>query len=104
MFGLNNPQFPILTIFVVVIIAAYNSHTINAVLQYEPPSVNIVDKVKTAIAMVYPTMKGGEEWFMGPNLQNDKRFEANANLSENQDDIWSVDSTGQTTLNIWTNG
>lgn len=104
MFGLNNPQFPILTIFLVVIIAAYNFHTIDVALQYEPPSVNIVDKAKTGrVAMVYPTMKGGDEWFMGPNLQNDKRFEANANLSENQDGSWSVNSTGQITLNIWTN-
>jgi hypothetical protein len=73
MFDLNNPQFPTLTI-VVVIIAAYNFHIIDVVLQYEPPSINIVDKVK--IAMVYPTMKGGDEWFMGSNLQNDKRFDA----------------------------
>ena len=43
MFGLNNPQFPILTIFVVVIIAAYNFHTIDVALKYEPPSVNIMD-------------------------------------------------------------
>ena len=104
MFGLNNPRFPILTIFVVVIIAAYNFHTIDVTLQYEPPSVNIVDKLKSErVAMVYPTMKGGDEWFMGPNLQIDKRFEANANLSENQDGSWSVNSTGQITLNIWTN-
>jgi hypothetical protein len=106
MFGPKILQFYLSTVFIVVIIAAYNYHTVDAAPQYKLPSVNTENRAKTDnwVTMIYPTVKGGDQWFMGPNLQNDTRFDANANLSKNQDGSWSVNSTGQTTLNIWTNG
>jgi hypothetical protein len=105
MFGPKILQSHISTVFIVVIIAAYNYHTVDAATQYKLPSVNTENRAKTdRVTMIYPTIKGGDQWFMGPNLQNDTRFDANANLSKNQDGSWSVNSTGQTTLNIWTNG
>ena len=41
---------------------------------------------------------------MDSNLQYDVRFDANANLSRNQDGSWSVDSKEQTRLNVWSKG
>src|ERR671918_1345561 len=55
-------------------------------------------------AIIYQTKVEGDEWFMDSNLQNDVRFDANANLSRNQDGSWSVDSKEQTRLNVWTGG
>jgi hypothetical protein len=54
---------------------------------------------------IYQTKVNGDEWFMDPDsLNNDKRFDANANLTGNVDGSWSVDSKGQTRLNVWTKG
>ena len=55
-------------------------------------------------AIIYQTKVEGDEWFMDSNLQNDVRFDANANLSRNQDGSWSVDSKEQTRLSVWTEG
>jgi hypothetical protein len=105
MFGLKTSQSPILTIFIAVIISAYNHHTTDIVIQSGLSSVIVDAKAETeGVHNIYPTKKGGDEWFMGSNLKNDTRFDASANLSKNQDDSWSVNSTGQTTLNIWTRG
>ena len=105
MFDLKSSQSPILTIFITVIISAYNHHTADIVIQFGLPSVIVDAKAETeGVPNIYPTKKGGDEWFMGPNLKNDTRFDASANLSKNQDGTWSVNSTGQTTLNIWTRG
>jgi hypothetical protein len=64
------------------------------------------DRVETKVGMIFPTKVGGDEWFMDPNrLKEDKRFDANANLTKNPDGAsWSVDSKEQTRLNIWTKG
>jgi|GEM_PF-1794178 hypothetical protein len=104
MFGLKTFQFPILTIFVaVVIISAYNYHIAVIAIQYSLPPVIADARPETeGFAKIYPTKKGGDEWFMGPNLKNDTRFDASAYLSRNRDGSWSVNSTGQATLNIWT--
>jgi hypothetical protein len=105
MFSLITLRFPILTIFIAGIISAYNHHTADIVIQHELPSVNVDVRTETEGGfMLYLTKKGGDEWFMGPNLKNDTRFDANANLSKNQDSSWSVNSTGQATLNIWSGG
>ena len=54
---------------------------------------------------IYQTKVNGDEWFMDPDsLNNDKRFDTNANLTRNVDGSWSVDSTEHSQLNIWTNG
>ncbi|MFZ0265731.1 MAG: hypothetical protein WAL42_11660 [Nitrososphaeraceae archaeon] len=54
---------------------------------------------------IYQTKVNGDEWFMDPDsLNNDKRFDANANLTRNVDGSWSVDSKEHSQLNIWTNG
>jgi hypothetical protein len=105
MFGLKSSQSPILTIFIAVIISAYSHHTADIVIQFGLPSVIVDAKAETeGVPNIYPTKEGGDQWFMGPNLKNDTRFDASANLSENQDGSWSVNSTGHTTLNIWTRG
>lgn len=105
MFCLKNSQYAILTIFNVAIIAAYTYHPTDDAIQYESPSINITEKAETGrVTMIYPTKKGGDEWFMGPNLPNDTRFDTNDNLIKNEEGSWSVNSTGQTTLNIWTRG
>jgi hypothetical protein len=106
MSSLKTLQSPILTIFIaVIIISAYNHPTADIVIQHKLPSANVDVRTKTeGIVMLYPTKKGGDVWFMGPNLKNDTRFDANANLSKNQDGSWSVNSSEHTTLNIWTGG
>jgi hypothetical protein len=106
MFGLKTLQYPILTIFIaVIIISAYNHRTADIAIQYSLPTVIADSGTGTeGFPKIYPTKKGGDEWFMGPNLKNDTRFDTSANLSRNQDGSWSVNSTGQTTLNIWTRG
>jgi hypothetical protein len=101
MFGLKTLRSTILTIFIAVIISAYNHHTAVIIIQSGLPA---DAKAETGVVMLYPTKKGGDEWLMGPNPKNDTRFDANANLSKSQDGSWSVNSTGQTTLNIWTRG
>jgi hypothetical protein len=104
MFPLKTFQSPSLTISIaVVIISAYSQHIIDIAIQYSlPPVIADAGMETEGLAKIYPTKKGGDEWFMGPNLKNDTRFDASANLSRNQDGSWSVNSTGQATLNIWT--
>jgi hypothetical protein len=66
MFGLKALHYPILTIFIAVIISAYNHHTADIVIQHELPSINVDVRTKTeGVVMLYPTKKGGDEWFMG---------------------------------------
>ena len=55
--------------------------------------------------MIYPSKLHGDKWFMDPrNLDKDKRFHPNADLTRNSDGSWSVDSKEQTRLNVWTRG
>jgi hypothetical protein len=91
----------ICTSIVVVIISAYIYYTIDFTEEVEPSS-NVDDRALTKRgAMIYQTIIGGDEWFMSSNLQNDVRFDANANLSRNQDGSWSVDSKEHTRFNVW---
>jgi hypothetical protein len=106
MFDLNVPRYSHLFMLftIVIIIAIHTYDTIDAITQHNPPFTNIEDgSIAQRAVMIYPTKTGGDEWFMDANLQNDKRFDANANLTKNQDGSWSVNSSGQTTLNIWSN-
>ncbi|MDQ3962215.1 MAG: hypothetical protein M3230_07010, partial [Thermoproteota archaeon] len=51
--------------------------------------------------MIYPSKLDGDEWFMDPdNLDKDKRFDTNAELTKNSDGSWSVDSNEQTRLKV----
>jgi hypothetical protein len=60
MFGLKTSQSPILTIFIAVIISAYNHHTTDIVIQYGLPPVNVDAETKTeGVHNIYPTKKGG---------------------------------------------
>jgi hypothetical protein len=55
--------------------------------------------------MIYQTKVDGDEWFMDPDeLNKDKIFDANANLTRNRDGSWSVDSKEHTRLDVWTKG
>jgi hypothetical protein len=86
-------------VFIAILIAVitYNYYIMEVTLH---------DRIETTkVGMIYPTKIGGDEWFVDPKrLKEDKRFDANANLTRNQDGTWSVDSKEQTRLNIWTNG
>ena len=91
-----------ISIVIVIIISAYIYYAIDFT---QTPS-RIVDdraEIKRGV-MIYQTKIGGDEWVMDSNLQNDIRFDANANLSANQDGSWSVDSKEQTRLNVWSKG
>ena len=91
-----------ISIVIVIIISAYIYYAIDFT---QTPS-RIVDdraEIKRGV-MIYQTKIGGDEWVMDSNLQNDVRFDANANLSANQDGSWSVDSKEQTRLSVWTEG
>src|ERR671910_314104 len=75
----------------------------------KPPKLpldSLDDEIETTRGtMIYPTKIGGDEWFMDTSkLKEDKRFNANANLTRNRDGTWSVDSKEQTRLNVWTKG
>jgi hypothetical protein len=66
-----------------------------------PPTTIDVDTKKGDT--IYPSKLGGDEWFMDPvNLDKDKRFDPNAELTKNSDGSWSIDSNGQTRLRVWT--
>jgi hypothetical protein len=91
----------ILVLFIAIIIASV------VVTEYFRPPTDIAeDRVETAkVGMIYQTKMGGDEWFMDPSkLKEDKRFEANANLTKNQDGSWSVDSNENSRLDVWTKG
>jgi hypothetical protein len=89
------------TIIVTIIIVVYYNYSIPRPT-LPPSAVDIVTKEGSTI---YPTKLHGDEWFMDPvALTRDERFDSNANLSRNGDGSWSVDSKGQTRLNVWTKG
>jgi hypothetical protein len=89
----------ILVLSVGIIVAAIYNYYIMDLTRPE-------DRVETKVGMIYQTKIGGDEWFMDSNkLKEDKRFDANANLTKNPDgSSWSVDSEEQTRLNVWTKG
>ena len=96
----------LLLIAISIAIVVYNYH-ITDVTRLSKPAIDIPDdRIKsTKVGMIYQTKVGEDEWFMDPSkLKNDKRFDANANLTRNRDGTWSVDSNGQTRLNVWTKG
>jgi hypothetical protein len=89
------------TIIVTIIIVVYYNYSIPR-LTLPPSAIDIVTKKGSTI---YPTKLHGDEWFMDPvTLTKDERFDPNANLSRHGDGSWSVDSKGQTRLNVWTKG
>jgi hypothetical protein len=95
----------ILVLFIGIIVAAV--YVIDVTKLFRPPIDTITkDRVETKVGMIFQTKIGGEEWFMDPDkLKEDKRFDANANLTKNPDGAsWSVDSKEQTRLNVWTKG
>lgn len=94
----------ILTIAIIIAIALYNYYIID--LSRLPYDDKIRNRTKPMQGdTIYPTKAGGEEWFMDiDELHKDKRFDANANLTRNQDGSWSVDSEEKTRLNVWTKG
>ena len=66
-----------------------------------PPTTIDVDTKKGDT--IYPSKLSGDEWFMDPiNLEKDKRFDPNAELTKNSDGSWSVNSNEQTRLKVWT--
>lgn len=96
----------LLLIAIFIAIVAYNYYITN-VTRLSKPTVDIPDDSinSTKVGMIYQTKIGGDEWFMDPGkLKDDKRFDANANLTRNRDGTWSVDSNEQTRLNVWTKG
>ena len=91
-----------MVLFIAIIIAA-----IAMTKPFRPPTdIATEDRVETTkVGMIYQTKRGGDEWFMDPNkLKKDKRFDANANLTKNQDGSWSVDSKEHSRLDVWTKG
>src|SRR5215207_9632087 len=96
----------ILAIVIVVAIAVYNHYIIAHSKLPRPPDSTIENRTKTIQGnMIYQTKIDGDEWFMDPNeLNKDKRFDANANLTRNRDGSWSVDSKEHTRLDVWTKG
>jgi hypothetical protein len=96
----------VLFIAIVIAVVLYSYYIIDVTKLPEPPIDAPDDRIKTTkIGMIYQTKIGGDEWFMDPSkLKEDKRFDANANLTRNRDGTWSVDSKEQTRLNIWTKG
>jgi hypothetical protein len=67
-----------------------------------PSAIEIVTKKGNTI---YPTKLHGDEWFMDPvTVTREERFDPNDKLMRNSDGSWSVDSKGQTRLNVWTSG
>jgi hypothetical protein len=96
----------VLAVFIAILFAivAYNYYIIDET-KLSDSFDTLGDRIETTnVGMIYPTKIGGDEWFMDPTkLKEDKRFDANANLTRNKDGTWSVDSKEQTRLNIWTN-
>jgi hypothetical protein len=89
------------TIIVIIIVVVYYNYNIPRPT-LPPSAIDIVTKKGSTI---YPTKLHGDEWFMDPvTLTRDERFDPNANLSRHGDGSWSVDSKGQTRLNVWTKG
>ena len=104
---LSTTGISILVLFIAIIIAAvYNYYIIDVIKLSKPPiDTATEDRVETKVGMIYQTKIGGDEWFMDPNkLKEDRRFDANANLTKNPDSSWSADSKEQTRLNVWTKG
>jgi hypothetical protein len=92
-------------IIVAIAILVYYNYNIQLTIPRPTLSPSTIDIVTKKGNIIYPTKLHGDEWFMDPNsLNNDKRFDANANLTRNVDGSWSVDSKGQTRLNVWTRG
>jgi hypothetical protein len=96
----------LLLIAISIAIVAYNYYVTDLTRLPKPPIDIPDDRIKsTKVGMIYQTKIGGDEWFMDPSkLKDDKRFNANANLTRNRDGTLSVDSKEQTRLNVRTKG
>jgi hypothetical protein len=94
----------IATIIVTITIVVYYNYNIQLIPRptLPPSAIDIVTKKGSTI---YPTKLHGDDWFMDPvTLTRDKGFDPNAQLMRNSNGSWSVDSKGQTRLNVWTKG
>jgi hypothetical protein len=96
----------ILALVIVAAVALYNYYIIDPSKLPQPSDDTTKFRAEPVQGdMIYPTKVGGEEWFMDTDQPNrDRRFDANANLTRNQDGSWSVDSEENTRLNVWTKG
>jgi hypothetical protein len=95
----------IATIIVTITIVVYYNYNIQLTIPRPTLPPSAIDIVTKKGSTIYPTKLHGDEWFMDPvTLTKDKRFDPNAQLMRNSDGSWSVDSKGQTRLNVWTEG
>ena len=92
----------IATIIVTITIVVYYNIQLIPRPTLPPSAIDIVTKKGSTI---YPTKLHGDDWFMDPvTLTRDKGFDPNAQLMRNSNGSSSVDSKGQTRLNVWTKG
>jgi len=92
-------------IIVAIAILVYNNYNIQLTIPRPTLPPSTIDIVTKKGNIIYPTKLQADEWFMDPiTLTKDERFDPNAKLTQNSDGSWSVDSRGQTRLNVWTRG
>jgi hypothetical protein len=92
-------------IIVAIAILVYYNYNIQLTIPRPTLPPSTIDIVTKKDNIIYPTKLHADEWFMDPiTLTKDERFDPNAKLIQNSDGSWSVDSKGQTRLNVWTRG
>jgi len=92
-------------IIVAIAILVYYNYNIQLTIPRPALPPSTIDIVTKNGNIIYPTKLQADEWFMDPiTLTKDERFDPNAKLTRNSDGSWSVDSKGQTRLNVWTKG
>jgi hypothetical protein len=92
-------------IIVAIAILVYYNYNIQPTIPRPTLPPSTIDIVTKKGNIIYPTKLQADEWFMDPiTLTKDERFDPNAKLIQNSDGSWSVDSKGQTRLNVWTRG
>jgi len=92
-------------IIVAIAILVYYNYNIQLTIPRPTLPPSTIDIVTKNDNIIYPTKLQADEWFMDPiTLTKDERFDPNAKLIQNSDGSWSVDSKGQTRLNVWTRG
>jgi hypothetical protein len=101
-------KFSIVSIAIIIVaiaILVYYNYNIQPTIPRPTLPPSTIDIVTKKDNIIYPTKLQADEWFMDPiTLTKDKRFDPNAKLIQNSDGSWSVDSKGQTRLNVWTRG
>ena len=101
-------KFSIVGIAIIIValaILVYYNYNIQLTIPRPTLPPSTIDIVTKNDNIIYPTKLQADEWFMDPiTLTKDERFDPNAKLIQNSDGSWSVDSKGQTRLNVWTRG